>query len=245
MATVVEQAHVAAVLDAARLGIDGIDAHAGLVDLHLAQQRVLTVVRMHAEAAGAGGHDERILLRQRIGVEAAGRDGPRLHGRFPMGQRDARGIHGLAIVLDGARVLLIELQLARHSHVGRHRNGAHVHHAGFLQLVGIDAHSSSHGRVHHVLHALVELFLEPLVQAEPAPDEVRHVVVGLGLELRLDGLIGPHETTIHADGTAYLLNGGRGQHDVGNVGRITPLDVGSHKEIELLVRLDGPVTVGS
>lgn len=75
MAAVVEKAHVAAVLDAARLGIDGIDAHAGLVDLHLAQQRVLTVVRMHAEAAGAGGHDERILLRQRIGVEAAGRDG--------------------------------------------------------------------------------------------------------------------------------------------------------------------------
>ena len=162
-----------------------------------------------------------------------------------MGQRDARGIHGLAIVLDGARVLLIELQLARHGHVGRHGNGAHVHHAGFLQLVGIDAHGGAHGRVHHVLHALVELLLEPLVQAEPTADEVRHVVVGLGLELRLDGLIGPNQTAVHANGAAHFLNGGRRQHDIGNVGRIAPLDVGSHKEIELLVRLDGLVTVGS
>lgn len=64
MAAIVEQAHVAAVLDAANFGISGIDAHAGLVDLHLAQQRVLAIVRVHTEAAGAGGQDERVLLGQ-------------------------------------------------------------------------------------------------------------------------------------------------------------------------------------
>ena len=74
MAVIVEKgARKAAVLDAAP-GIDGMMRTQGLVDLHLAQQRVLTVVRMHAwkrrvpAVTMSGYFSARV-----IGVEAAGR----------------------------------------------------------------------------------------------------------------------------------------------------------------------------
>ena len=245
MAAVVVHLDVIAVGNTADLGIGGVHLDSRF-RIELAQVGVVRPHGVHAEARTLRQQDEFVLIPGGAALVGLG-------GIEVTGQVLAILIKFLTHVELHGGILDIELHAARFGaefgvlprNPGLVRIPIHVL-VFFDGIVG-DAKGAKARRVHHLGHVLVLGKIDEIRMTHASSQKLQNLEIALRLVQRVDGLLTVEEALSGGNGHQLLLLEpmGRRQHDIGNVGRIAPLDVGSHKEIELLVRLDGLVTVGS